>query len=92
VTSFIFFTEINATFNKITPLYIDSGQYIVFYIGLLISFYGIKELSINLLSILISFRLFDEMSLDDSVVNYIDYLEILLIFVLGFYNYKNFKA
>ena len=61
------------------------------YIGFLIGFYGINEPIIKLFSVLFSFNLFDEITGDNGLVNLNDYFDILLIFVLAIYNYKNIK-
>jgi len=59
------------------------------YIGFLIGFYGISEPIIKLFGVLFSFNLFDEITGDNGLVNLNDYFDILLIFVLAIYNYKN---
>ena len=92
LSSFIFWNEINTYFISISNIYNpDNGQYIVMYIGFLIGFYGINEPIIKLFSVLFSFNLFDEITGDNGLVNLNDYFDILLIFVLAIYNYKNIK-
>ena len=61
------------------------------YIGLLLGFYRINEPVIKLFCGLFSFNLLDELTADNGLVNINDYFDIFLIFVLGFYNFKNVK-
>ena len=61
------------------------------YIGLLLGLYNIKEPISKLFCALFSFNLFDELTGDNGLVNLTDYFDILLIFVLGIYNFKNIK-
>jgi len=60
------------------------------YIGFLVGFYSINDPIIKLFGVLFSFNLFDEITGDNGLVNLNDYFDILLIFVLSIYNYKNY--
>jgi hypothetical protein len=90
--SFVFWVEINQYFTSISGIYEpDNGQYIIMYIGLLLGFYRVSEPVIKLFCGLFSFNLLDEITSDNGLVNINDYFDILLIFVLAIYNYKNVK-
>ena len=92
LSSFVFWVEINTYFTNISFIYEpDNGQYIIMYIGLLLGLYGINEPVVKLFAGLFSFNLVDELVGDNGLVNFTDYFDILIIFVLAFYNYKNVK-
>lgn len=92
LSSFVFWVEINQFFINLSFIYEpDNGQYIIMYIGLLLGLYNINEPIAKLFCALFSFNLFDELTGDNGLVNINDYFDILLIFVLAFYNYKNIK-
>ena len=90
--SFVFWVEINQFFINLSFIYEpDNGQYILMYIGLLLGLYNINEPINKLFCALFSFNLFDELTGDNGLVNINDYFDILIIFVLAIYNYKNIK-
>lgn len=92
LSSFVFWYEINQYFIHLSFIYEpDNGQYIIMYIGLLLGLYGINEPVVKLFAGLFSFNLFDELTGDNGLININDYFDILLIFVLAFYNFKNVK-
>ena len=92
LASFVFWYEINQFFTNLSFIYEpDNGQYIIMYIGLLLGLYGINEPVVKLFVGLFSFNLFDELTGDNGLVNFNDYFDIFLIFVLAFYNFKNIR-
>lgn len=92
LASFIFEAQINDFANYFYQSYSpDCGQYIVLNLGLVLSFYKPSSLDYSLLSVFFSFRLCDELFFDDNIINYLDFIEIISIFVLAYYSFKNFK-
>lgn len=95
----MFWVEINQYFINLSFIYEpDNGQYIVMYIGLLLGLYGINEPVVKLFCFLFSANLIDETFNHYTQIDWHSFknnlqliFDIMLIFVLSIYNYKNAK-
>ena len=99
LSSFVFWFEINQFFTSLSFIYEpDNGQYIIMYIGLLLGLYGINEPVVKLFCFLFSANLIDETFNHYTKIDWHSFknnlqliFDIMLIFVLSIYNYKNVR-
>lgn len=61
-------------------------------LGIALGLYKTKSMPLKLIQIIATFRAWDEITLDDGVINYIDAIEVVIIyFMLKYHNEKNYS-